>query len=859
MERKEIQDEDKIKSAYALNLCTVSISQIVDYDDLNILEQEYDAILNNLNLEKIIKNDSLLNILKQILDTVTYFKMEDIDKKIIEQEYQQETKNALWAAVPNFGLIVAGGSPLTMAISLASQVGIGYMNYRRNRNDREWKRKKNLLKLQRAAMEQLNGLRRELFTTAWNLAEEYEFPDKYRLTEKQIKQYNNILDDSDEVRKYERLDFIKENFEAYPPFWYFFGSTANYIANDKRLEISDSTRKFYKDKALDYFEKYDNLDRYNILRENQITSSFALEYADLLLERSNPDVSRVKALIDKAAAMAPNSYDVLELCAIAYLRINDRGVASSLLKFLVNEGYNKVVNAQLLSGIFVHDKNIGEYEILKTRVAQQYLYPMPKEGQTPEQAQEEFVQKQKVVLKRKYACVIDELVEKYAVQWNRIYSTFNYSEEYPDSFFFIKNELVRMSTAVRTFGNEEAKSTYLDNLKNQNIQIRMVDVLNESITGLFSLPALIGSQFKETVVDIIRKNIIEKNEDLSQLFTNLASGKFSIDDYRYLQKFSLESLYGEKTIQNIKNKINLYIEHIASENLANEEGRLRAFCAKEKIEDPELVLGKNRETQFSVTHLPFTPEIFGAEAVLMQKNVEKINSLVVLASDFVKNIQLKDDMLQIFLRGENNFDNYFANSIFNGMASIKAHSLMVFRDLSSRKFDLIFTTDGIVSINKSRIQALTRYDEIRLEDDNLILYNTNFFTNKKKYFSSAIDSSVIFQLTRKIGGSIGNRIDNYLEFIENLDGKNLSNWFKLHSKNLPSGSKMIISYPDKQIISSFGINTDIELNSSKNIIQFIYDDRSKYILSFRIIEFKNIDTELQANLEEHDGIIHIVN
>lgn len=101
--------------------------------------------------------------------------MEDIDRKIIEEEYQQETQNALWAAAPNFGLIVAGGSPLTMAVSLAFQVGIGYMNYRRIRNDSEWKKKKSLLKLQRAAIEQLNALRRELFTTAWNLAKNMNF------------------------------------------------------------------------------------------------------------------------------------------------------------------------------------------------------------------------------------------------------------------------------------------------------------------------------------------------------------------------------------------------------------------------------------------------------------------------------------------------------------------------------------------------------------------------------------------------------------------------------------------------------------------------------------------------------------
>lgn len=52
-ERKEYTEEEKERAAYALNLCTVSVSQIVNYNDINILEQEYDTVLNNLNLEKI--------------------------------------------------------------------------------------------------------------------------------------------------------------------------------------------------------------------------------------------------------------------------------------------------------------------------------------------------------------------------------------------------------------------------------------------------------------------------------------------------------------------------------------------------------------------------------------------------------------------------------------------------------------------------------------------------------------------------------------------------------------------------------------------------------------------------------------
>ena len=50
-------DNEKLRAAYALNMCTVSVSQIIDYHDSYILEQEYDAILNNLNLKQMPKDE----------------------------------------------------------------------------------------------------------------------------------------------------------------------------------------------------------------------------------------------------------------------------------------------------------------------------------------------------------------------------------------------------------------------------------------------------------------------------------------------------------------------------------------------------------------------------------------------------------------------------------------------------------------------------------------------------------------------------------------------------------------------------------------------------------------------------------
>ena len=168
------------------------------------------------------------------------------------------------------------------------------MNYRKERATAMTEREKAEMELQITAIEQFHALRRELFVTSWKLSEDYNIKDEWRLTEKQIKQYNEILMDSNEMRKYERLESIQDKFEAYPPFWYFLGHAANYIACNSDTDFSQGVREKYKKLAKKHFEKFEECNRYNILREDQLTSSFALEYVDLLLTDETPDYEKIK-------------------------------------------------------------------------------------------------------------------------------------------------------------------------------------------------------------------------------------------------------------------------------------------------------------------------------------------------------------------------------------------------------------------------------------------------------------------------------------------------------------------------------------------------------------------------------------
>lgn len=418
MQKLQVYSEDeKRKAAYALNLCTVSISQIVDYNDVYVLEQEYNAILNNLNLEAMPKDEALLKILVETLNTITFFRIQELKKQKVESDYQRRMKNAIWSAVPNLSVIVAG-NPIAMVLSVATQVGTAYMNYRREKANAGIEKENSEFELQITAMEQFHALQRELFTTAWRLADSYGFKDEWRLTENQIKQYDQVLMDADEYRKYARLEAIAPNFEAYPPFWYFYAHTALYISENETNAVAKAE---YRNRAKNHFEKYYQLNRFSLLREDQLAASALLEYSDLLLlENAKENTEKVYQLVMEAQKKAGNANDVLQLCAISYLKIGKTEDAARLLKYLVNEEYNPAMNAKILSRIYVSQylatespAAYTEYGILAKRIAPEFLFPMPKGTVSDQSLEEAFIKRQKVALIKAYA---DKIMEQYAAE-----------------------------------------------------------------------------------------------------------------------------------------------------------------------------------------------------------------------------------------------------------------------------------------------------------------------------------------------------------------------------------------------------------------------------------------------------------
>ncbi len=729
-------DEQRQKAAYALNLCMVSISQIVDYNDLYILDQEYEMILNNLNLENMPKDEALLNILKQTLDTITYFRMQEGDKHFIEKEYQHNVKNALWASVPrNLNIMTCGESPWALAISaalsLTCQVGTGYMNYRRNKADYAINKDKQNWQLQRSAMEQFNGLRRDLFDTAWRLADEYRFADELRLTEKQIDLYNDILDDPDDYRRYERLETISGAFEAYPPFWFFFGDTAARIAIDftENLELASK----FKYMAMQHFEKFIGMSGYNLLRENTLLSTCALEYIDLL--NISNDAEKINQLLEIAVNNSGNDNDIIELLGVAYMKIGDYEHAANAYRRLINEGYNVSINVQLLSSLYVQDyldnpdsKRKSEIEdlyatlIKRTRGNNAFRLPV-NSGEDWNVINTEFVYTQQDRVIEQFNNVLDELEKKYNILYNKqIPLDVKKNKEYVDSWYV--DDGVAGTPVTEKRYNEIAKNLKKEGRFANYYLMYAEESYSEKTLELFSSMIKCVEKYLSDVIELDDTEelaIISQNSDLKPELAEYITDRISFHSnaFKYLDACFEKTEATDQFMTavrevNYKALTNSYFVELSRRGEVNIrkinnmsdlfrfESNLRSLCVDQDIRIRSR-LTVNAEEEESDTNIPLEI-IYGDNAQSKREdklsNLNKKRELVSILKEYEKEFIRNPNEIEL-LTDKSDINMYVSQSAVAKKLS-RTNIIAILDDVGKKNKDIIFTLDGMYFIGNDR-------------------------------------------------------------------------------------------------------------------------------------------------------------
>lgn len=120
----------------------------------------------------------------------------------------------------------------------------------------------------------------------------------------------------------------------------------------------------------------------------------------------------------------------------------------------------------------------------------------------------------------------------------------------------------------------------------------------------------------------------------------------------------------------------------------------------------------------------------------------------------------------------------------------------------------------------------------------------------------AIVYFIITRLSKKeIDNEVLDSLFNEKAEIENLNGSELAKWFKLKMDGKDGNIKMVLSYLDKELLAKYGFSLNGEVKVENVLLQFLYDEDLSKMIDSRLIRFTNIDTNLQAQLEENEGLI----
>ena len=307
----------------ALNQIAVSLTHIITYNDKVVLDQEYNTIINNLNLNKIPDAD-IISLLQELMDLLTSSKIQEHERAALSRTYeknmQNELKKRLRKRVLETDLLL---NPYMGVLNAVVNMGSFYFNYRDRIDDYKKEREEAAWKIEAATLQGLNNFYKKLLKYSWDLMRRYQLPDEWRLNEKQLSDYTAILKEPDIERRYRKLERLESAFQKFPPYWYYRGQAAYEMGNAKE--------------ALFCFTQFQSIHQ-GILRKDPFAASTAMHKIMLTAQHASPAEIRRDLQVVLANSDDEDWGNIL-FAALQYARLGDKDTASRLILRNLDNGY----------------------------------------------------------------------------------------------------------------------------------------------------------------------------------------------------------------------------------------------------------------------------------------------------------------------------------------------------------------------------------------------------------------------------------------------------------------------------------------------------------------------------------------
>ena len=355
-------DNSYIDTIVALNDLHYSLYKITSYNNKIILYEEYNNIINNLNL-RYIKDKEIVVLIKRIMNTLTGFQITEDEKEYLQKEYQNKLDTSIEDIVINMGKDIAKNminpekitenikdiKKMVDMINPASIIlnsGSLYSSYRDSIQKAQKNYDNSNFKIEVSTIKDLDSIRREFLDVYWKLLTKYNIPDNLRISEKQFENLLDIVKNSKDDKSLERRLLREEkSLSIVPMYWYELCMIA--------YKNGDKDKVFY---AIDKYKKLN----YKFLRNN---SYYSLMLANkVTFYNYKTQKNEIKKILEDIVKIDRDNRERKMFLAMEYNLIGDTKKAILLLNQNIDDNFMVSINRKLKLEIDIAQKDIEAYK-----------------------------------------------------------------------------------------------------------------------------------------------------------------------------------------------------------------------------------------------------------------------------------------------------------------------------------------------------------------------------------------------------------------------------------------------------------------------------------------------------------------
>ena len=305
-----------------MNYCINSITNVIHYKSMPLLEHEIDQLLNNLTMEQVVGLYEVQSFRSTMIEKISALQITEEEKKVMQRVQEMKRENLLYQSISNSlnpTLLLTGGGNNAKQLAFMAIVSVARaaVEYKTASNEAGIEELQAMWQYRKKDLESFAELRQKALDLVYDLFQKYRLNESDRLTESTSILFSRIIAEEDPRARIRKLLDNERTFKGTADYYYYLGMSY--------VDIDDySIGKKYLDQYLIMYEKAP------IFRHDEKTGCIALAR---LVHESDLPKSEVLKLANIVLENLPNNGPALIQTVLILNDIGEEELSFNILRY----------------------------------------------------------------------------------------------------------------------------------------------------------------------------------------------------------------------------------------------------------------------------------------------------------------------------------------------------------------------------------------------------------------------------------------------------------------------------------------------------------------------------------------------